>query len=138
MTAPTRITYGTSDWWVLQSLRSFGAMPQAELLSLGTHETPEALKRVRQMNMAAQNHHKLIELTPKGRKALMASNSEPKPSKAGPTPPRTTVNAGQREMYAGRELLAFDSRPGAMDAMALPSLMAGVRRWRDGRVEVAA
>lgn len=137
MTAPTKITYGTSDWWVLQSLRSFGAMPMAELLSLGTHETPEALKRVRHMNMAAQNHDKLIEITPKGRKALLAANALPKPSKIGPTPPRTTVNAGQREAYTAPELAPFDGRPGAMDAMSLPSLIAGVRRWRDGRVEVA-
>ena len=139
MTMPTRVKHGTADWWVLQTLRDFGAMTQPELFHLGTHETPEALKRTRYMHMVGLNHDKLMELQPKGRNALMTANQErTKPLRAKPAAPRTTVNSMVKDPYQGNELAAFDGRPGAMDAFALPSMMMGVRIWRDGRTEVAA
>lgn len=139
MTLPTRVKHGTSDWWVLQSLRDFGAMSQSEIAHLGTHETPEALKRVRAMHMAGFNHDKLLEITPKGRNALMTANSERyKPEHGKPATSRTTVNSVVREIYQGRELQAFSARPGAMAAFSLPSVISGARIWRDGRREVVA
>jgi hypothetical protein len=139
MTIPTRIKHGTADWWVLQTLRDFGAMTAAELCNLGTHETPEALKRTRYMHMVGVNHDKMMELQPKGRNALISANQErARPGKQLPAMPRTTVNSTQREIYTGRELQPFDGRPGAMDAFDLPSVMLDRRTWRDGRVEVFA
>lgn len=134
MTLPTIIKHGSADWWVLQSLRGFGAMSQAELFHLGTHETPEALKRLRQMHMVAFNHDKLLELQPKGRKSLATANQE-SVKRVGnyPAAPRVLVNSMIRERYVGNELRAFDGRPGAMDAFELPSVMMGVLVWRDGR-----
>ena len=134
MTLPTTIKHGSADWWVLQSLRDFGAMTQAELFHLGTHETPEALKRLRQMHMVAFNHDKLLEIQPKGRKSLAATNHERvKRSSNKPAAPRVLVNSMIRETYVGTELRAFDGRPGAMDAFELPSVMMGSLVWRDGR-----
>lgn len=139
MTMPTRVKHGTADWWVLQTLRDFGAMAQPELFHLGTHETPEALKRTRYMHMVGLNHDKFMEITPKGRNALMTANSERnKPAKAKVAAPRTTVNSMVKEFYKGTELAPFDSRPGAMDAFDLPSVMMDRRTWRDGRTEVLA
>ena len=139
MTMPTRIKHGTAEWWVLQTLRDFGAMTQPELFHLGTHETPEALKRTRYMHMVGLNHDKFMEITPKGRNALMTANSERnKPAKPKPAAPRTTVNSMVKEFYQGTELAPFDSRPGAMDAFDLPSVMMDRRTWRDGRIEVLA
>jgi len=139
MTTPTRIKHGTADWWVLQTLRDFGAMSQAELFNLGTHETPEALKRTRYMHMVGLNHDKFMEITPKGRNALISANSErTKPRKPVVAAPRTTVNSMVKEFYTGRELQPFDGRPGAMDAFNLPSVMMDRRTWRDGRTEAVA
>lgn len=139
MTLPTQIKHGTADWWVLQSLRDFGAMSSSEIAHLGTHETPEAVKRVRAMHMAGFNHDKLLEITPKGRNALMTANSERyRPTKGKAATSRTAVNSMVRECYHGRELQSFSARPGAMDAFDLPTVMSGVRIWRDGRREALA
>lgn len=46
------------------------------------------------------------------------------------TAPRHISNASTRGSYDGAELRPYQGRPGAMDAFALPSLMAGVRVWR--------
>jgi hypothetical protein len=42
------------------------------------------------------------------------------------------------ESYKAPELRAFDGRPGAMDAFALPSRMGKTLHFRDGRTEAAA
>lgn len=45
--------------------------------------------------------------------------------------PETWLEECQRKrLYTGAELRPFDSRPGAMDAYALPSVVAGVRTPR--------
>ena len=139
MTLPTKVKHGTADWWVLQTLRDFGSMAASELCNLGTHETPEALKRTRYMHMVGLNHDKCMEITPKGRNALMSANSErAKPAKAKVAAPRTIVNSMVRKSYQGAELQPFTGRPGAMDAFSLPSVVMDRRTWRDGRIEVLA
>jgi hypothetical protein len=136
MTAPTRIKHGSAHWWVLQTLRDFGAMTERELLALGTHETPDALKAVRKLQMVIMAADKLLEIQPKGRNALATSNKqrwkETPPSKAGL---RTTVNAVMKDHYQGVELKPYCGRPGAMDAYSLPSRQ-GDRRlhYRTGEV----
>lgn len=39
------------------------------------------------------------------------------------------LNSTSREPYVGKELDAFDGRPGAMDAYSLPSVLNGVRTY---------
>ena len=136
MTAPTRIKHGTAQWWVLQTLRDFGAMDDAQLKALGTHETPEALKNVRKLLMVVANGDGLLEIQPKGRNALAAANKqrwkEQPPTFAAS---RTLVNAVSREPYLGKELAPYNGRPGAMDAYSLPSLQNSRRvHYRTGEV----
>ena len=136
MTAPTKIKHGSALWWVLQTLRDFGAMSEQQLRELGTHETPEALKAIRKLQMVIMAGDGLLEIQPKGRNALATANKqrskETPPSKATS---RTTVNAVIREPYQGKELLPYCGRPGAMDAYSLPSRQ-GDRRlhYRTGEV----
>lgn len=136
MTTPTQIKHGTAQWWVLQTLRDFGPMAQQSLVTIGTHETAEALAQVRKLGMVSRNHDGEFELMPKGRNALSTANKqrwkEFKPTTAGS---RTLVNAGSRLPYDGRELQPYAGRPGAMDAYNLPSLQ-GDRRvhYRTGEV----
>lgn len=136
MTAPTKLKHGTAQWWVLQTLRDFGAMTEEQLLHLGTHETPDALKAVRKLQMVIMAGDKLLEIQPKGRNALLTANrqrwKETPPTKATS---RTTVNAVVREPYLGNELKPYCGRPGAMDAYSLPSLQQGLRvNYRTGEV----
>jgi len=122
MTAPTRIKHGTAQWWVLQTLRDFGAMDEAQLNALGTHETPEALKTVRKLLMVTMAGDGLLEIQPKGRNALASANKQ-RWKEAPPTfaSSRTLVNAASRELYQANELAPYNGRPGAMDAYSLPS-----------------
>ncbi len=136
MTTRTQIKHGSATWWVLQSLRDFGAMTERELLALGTHETPDALQAVRNLHMVSKNHDSQFELQPKGRNALNAANKAR--SKSHPTTKagsRTLVNASSRAAYDGAELRPYAGRPGAMDAYSLPSLQGEVRvHYRTGEV----
>lgn len=139
MTIPTTIKHGSATWWVLQALRDFGAMTDRELLSLGTHETPEALDRVRSLHMVAKNHEGRFEIQPKGRNALNAANRQRwKEHKTTKAASRTLVNAGVRgEPYSCPELKPYVGRPGAMDAYSLPSRV-GDRRFHYRTGEVMA
>jgi hypothetical protein len=136
MTAREQIKHGSATWWVLQTLRDFGAMDHDELVRLGTHETSDALAHARKLHMVAKNHEGRFEIQPKGRNALIASNrhraKDMKPTKATS---RMLVNAGSRQAYDGAELRPYNGRPGAMDAYKLPSLQ-GDRRvhYRTGEV----
>lgn len=138
MTAPTRIKHGTAPWWVLQTLRDFGAMEEAQLKALGTHETAEALKIARKLQMVALTGDGLLEIQPKGRNALAAANKQrwkdQPPTFAGT---RSMVNAVVREPYLGKELAPYNGRPGAMDAYSLPSRV-GDRRFHYRTGEVMA
>ena len=136
MTIPTTLKHGTANWWVLQALRDFGAMDERELLSLGTHETGDALAAVRNLHMVSKNHEGKFELQPKGRNALNASNKQRwKEYKPQPAGSRTLVNASSRTSYEGTELKPYNGRPGAMDAYSLPSLHSGRRvHYRTGEV----
>lgn len=136
MTTPTTIKHGTSTWWVLQALRDFGAMSEGYILTMGTHETKEALQTVRNLHMVAKNHDGNYELQPKGRNALAAANkTRTKPVAPSKASSRTLVNACIREPYVPTELAPYVGRPGAMDAYQLPSLQ-GQRRvhYRTGEV----
>lgn len=138
MTAPTRIKHGTAHWWVLQTLRDFGAMSEDQLVMLGTHETPDALKTVRKLQMVVLAGDGLLEIQPKGRNALAAANKQLwKDSPPSFATSRTTVNAVIREPYAGKELAPYNGRPGAMDAYNLPSRV-GDRRFHYRTGEVMA
>lgn len=136
MTAPTRIKHGSAHWWVLQTLKEYGPTDRDMLLQLGTHETPRAMQDVRSLAMTTKTHDGLLELTPKGRNALMSANkSRTKDQPTTVAASRTTVNAGSREVYQGKELAPYNGRPGAMTAYSLPSRQ-GDRRvhYRTGEV----
>ena len=138
MTTPTTLKHGSATWWVLQTLRDFGAMSEKELRELGTHETPEALAHARKLHMVIKNHDGIFEIQPKGRNALAVANKQRwKDNKATPAATRAFVNASTVRKYDGAELRPFDGRPGAMDAYSLPSRM-GDRRvhYRTGEAMV--
>lgn len=52
-------------------------------------------------------------------------------------PARTLTNAGSRQVYDGAELRPYQGRPGANDALAMPSRIADRLFYRDGRQEDA-
>ena len=64
----------------------------------------------------------------------MSENTKPTtPSVAGPrTTVAATVQSGSH--YDGRELRPYAGRPGATDALALPSRIGKRLHYRDGRV----
>lgn len=136
MTTPTTLKHGSATWWVLQALRDFGAMDERELLSLGTHETADALQAVRNLHMVTKNHDGRFELQPKGRNALAAANKQRwKDHKTTKAASRTLVNAGSHQPYDGAELRPYAGRPGAMDAYSLPSRQGDSRvHYRTGEV----
>lgn len=136
MTTPTSIQHGSATWWVLQTLTTFGPMSEADLRSMGTHETPEALTHVRALHMVAKNHAGLFEIQPKGRNAFKAAQrrymKQQITTMAGT---RSLVNAGSEDPYDGAELRPFTGRPGAMDAYDMPSLQGCQRvHYRTGEV----
>lgn len=131
MTTRTQIKHGSAQWWVLQTLRDFGSMSKELLISMGTHETKDALAAVRRLMLVTSNYAGDMELQPKGRNALMAANkARPRQTQPSVATSRTTVNAGVREIYTAPELKPYAGRPGAMDAYSMPSLVQGKRVFR--------
>ena len=52
-----------------------------------------------------------------------------------PAPKPATPYEVPPHHYQGTELQAYNGRPGAMDAFALPSLLLGKLIWRNGKTE---
>ena len=135
MTAPTTIKHGSAHWWVLQTLKECGPTERDTLKQMGTHETPRAMADVRALHMIARTHDGLIELTPKGRNALAASNKQRRSAAPTKATSRSLCTSSIREPYEGKELAPYNGRPGAMVAYSLPSRMGDKRvHYRTGEV----
>ncbi len=117
---------------ILEYLGSRGAAP---LRSINAHLDQLGLDRRAHVNDLVGNGHLAMQLQPKGSLYSLTGHGE-RALRAlrngdGERARPRTIQMGEGR-YEGRELRAYEGRPGAMDAYRLPSLISGRQVWRRG------
>lgn len=128
-----KIIYKSKAWLLLQRLHDFGPQTRKEL----THDNQddEAVYEIRRlMNarlMGRENASDYeVRITERGVEELEKANRAKAHEGLELTPKREFTNGNTRATYNGAELGRTCTRPGAYDAYALPSLIAGERHTR--------